>query len=85
MYVLQALLLILKLMPLGSCLFFWGVDLRQPLINGVDPAIVWNKPYINLYPDFSTVSWWIILIPSFFIIVRSISGLIIQKTLNNGR
>lgn len=70
MYTLQAILLFLKLLPYGTPLFFWGIDLQQPLINGVDPSIAWNKPYMNFYSDFSLVSWWIVLIPTYFILAH---------------
>lgn len=66
MYVLQAILLILKLLPndwllYGSPLFSYGA---HPV-----PATPLEKGDIKFFcSEFDIVSWWIILIPSYFIL-----------------
>lgn len=80
MYTLQAILLFLKLWPRWDAIFWWGVDIRQPLINGIDPAIVWNKPGTHLYSGFDAASWWIVLIPTYFILARAIMKYIVSRS-----
>lgn len=62
MYVLQAILLILKLIPLGTSLFFYGGQVGKSFSS-----------------YFCHIDWWIILIPSYFIIARGIVCWVSQK------
>lgn len=64
MYLLQAILLILKLTP--DRLFYWG-DILVP--NGC----------AGFYSDFTRVSWWIILIPSYFILGKVLITTAIER------
>jgi hypothetical protein len=80
MYILQAILLILKLIPKERTLFSVGNFLHffESGKYGID-----NGLYVYSY--FSWISWWIILIPSYFILAKAVKDSIFSKTETIGK
>lgn len=73
MYVLQAILLILKLVPLGRPLCSYGEHSHWHKLGGGDGK------FFYLY--FGAVDWWIVMIPSYFIIAKGIFWFVKEKWL----
>ena len=70
MYVLQAILLFLKLYPNWSPLFSYGSSWTLDHTR-------FTVTYIHSHLDM--ISWWIILIPSYFILAKAVKDHIFPK------
>ena len=68
MYTLQAILLILKLIPHQKTLFSVGKFLHFYSERGIGASV---DDGIYFYSYFGWISWWIILIPTYFTLVRA--------------
>ncbi|MGD0665381.1 MAG: hypothetical protein ABSA17_06585 [Rhabdochlamydiaceae bacterium] len=64
MYILQAALLIYKLLAL---------------------SVFTDFPFWEFFEPFLNISWWIILVPSYFIIGKALAGFIMKKNRLKGQ